>query len=100
LVPESQKSLDSGTGTNREFGTIRLLLSEAASKHLTDTGHECFIVLSKVLRGVEEPATMGRWAISLVPCSMAQAQAVCNVALGSYTARPLTERQKVARNGK
>jgi hypothetical protein len=80
--------------------TTRILLSEAASKHLTDAGHECLLVAHRVMRGVEEPETMGRWAISLVPCSMAQARAACNVALGSHTARPLTERQKAARIAK
>jgi hypothetical protein len=78
----------------------RLLLSAAVSKHLTDAGHECFLVVHRVMRGVEEPETMGRWALHLIPCSLKDAQAACNVAFGTHTARPLTERQKMARIAK
>ncbi len=83
-----------------QAGTVRLLLSERASQALTDAGHECFIVAHRVMRGTEEPETMGRWALHLIPCSLKDAQAACNVALGSHIAKPITERQKLARIAK
>lgn len=81
LVPESQIPLESGTGTNHESGTVRILLSEQASRHLTATGERAFVVASRVMR-TEEPETLGRWALHLIPCEIAAANAAVGVALG------------------
>jgi len=68
-------------------GHTRILLSEAASRHLDATGERCFIVASRAMRGTEEPQTMGRWALHLVPCSIADANAAVRVATGQSTER-------------
>jgi hypothetical protein len=65
----------------------RILLSEQASRHLTETGERCFIVTSRAMRGAEEPATMGRWALWLVPCSIQQADAAVRIATGQSLER-------------
>jgi hypothetical protein len=93
LVPESQKSLDSGTGTNREIGTDRndplatpglkrILLSEAASKALTESGEECFAIVAKQ----SWPADPKRWAIYLLPVSLRVANDATAVLLGKARA--------------
>lgn len=60
----------------------RILLSESASRHLDATSEEVFVVVSRVMRGTEEPATMGRWALRLVPCTTSQAADALRVAQG------------------
>ena len=66
---------------------LRILLSEAASKHLTATGERCFIVASRAMRGTEEPDTAGRWAIWLTPCTIEQGNAAVRVATGQSLER-------------
>ena len=61
---------------------IRLLLSADASRHLDATEEGVFLVVHKAMRGVEEPSTAGRWAITLIPCSIHQADSAVRVALG------------------
>ena len=61
---------------------VRILLSETASRHLTETGEHAFIVVSRARRGAEEPETAGRWALWLVPCSIAEADSAVRVARG------------------
>ncbi len=51
-------------------GHVRILLSKAASDALTASGENCFSIVHRVMRGVEEPETAGRWAISLIPAEM------------------------------
>lgn len=82
---------------------IRILLSEAASRHLTATGEHAFIVASRAMRGVEEPDTAGRWALWLVPCSITTADAAVRVARGLTTERkqrlkPATTTTKPSKN--
>lgn len=73
---------------------IKILLSEQASRHLDATGERAFIVASRAMRGTEEPETMGRWALHLVPCSIPQADAACRVARGlSKESKPRTPPQ-------
>lgn len=66
---------------------VRILLSKAASDHLTATGERAFIVIHKVMRGVEEPDTIGRWALTLHPCSVETSNAARRVALGESKER-------------
>jgi hypothetical protein len=63
-------------------GQVRILLSEAASKHLTETGEHAFVAASRVMRGAEEPETAGRWALYLIPCDIPDADAAIRVARG------------------
>jgi hypothetical protein len=62
------------------------LLGPTASQALTDAEGECFLVVSKSMRGTEEPLTMGRWVLHLIPCSLALAQAASDVAQGKLKA--------------
>jgi hypothetical protein len=62
---------------------VRILLSEAASRHLSDTGHPCFAVVS-FDRSDEHS---GRWVIHLLPCSIAEANSAVRVARGISTER-------------
>jgi hypothetical protein len=48
---------------------IRILLSEAASAHLTATGEACFIVIGKA----SHPDDSSRWVIHLQPCDIGTA---------------------------
>jgi hypothetical protein len=74
-------------------GHVRILLSEAASRHLAATGERCFVIASRAMRGAEEPDTMGRWALYLVPCSLADANAAVRVARGiSKESKPRNKR--------
>lgn len=66
---------------------VRILLSEQASRHLDGTGERAFIVVSRAMRGAEEPETRGRWALWLVPCTIAQADAAVRVATGKSSER-------------
>ncbi len=61
---------------------VRILLSEAASKHLTDTGESVFMVIAKATHP-EDPT---RWVIHLVPIPKAQADGASRVALGTHKA--------------
>lgn len=85
-VSQCQNSLDSDSDTPHDAaavaGVVRILLSEAASRHLTATGERAFIVASRVMRGAEEPETMGRWALHFIPCDIVAANAAVGVALG------------------
>ena len=48
-------------------GQTRILLSDAASRHLEATGEACFVIVSKT-RHPEKP---GRWVIHLAPAPLA-----------------------------
>lgn len=61
----------------------RILLSEAASRHLAATGEKCFVVIDRA----SYPDDPKRWIIYLVPCSIAQADAAVRVAMGQSTER-------------
>lgn len=56
----------------------RILLSEAASRHLSQNGQSCFAVTAKA----SWPDDPTRWVLYLVPCSIAQADAAVRVARG------------------
>ena len=60
----------------------RLLLSEAASRYLSESGEQCFQIISKA----SWPACPDRWAILVAPVPMAVAVAACNVILGTHKA--------------
>lgn len=64
-------------------GQTRILLSEAASRHLSDQGAECFQIVTKAMH----PDKAGRWVIHLVPCSLKTARAAEGVLLGTHSAR-------------
>jgi hypothetical protein len=57
---------------------IRILLSEAASRHLTETGEKCFAVIGKA----SHPDNPARWILYLMPCDIPTADAACRVARG------------------
>jgi hypothetical protein len=94
LVPQSHKSLDCGSGTNRDCetgenadplampGVTRLLLSERASAVLLEAG-ECFTIVGKG----SYPDQPGRMAVYLQAVPMATAAAACGVIAGTHTAR-------------
>lgn len=60
----------------------RILLSQAASDHLSATGESAFVVIGKA----SLPDDPGRWVIHCVPLDMKTATAACNVALGTHRA--------------
>jgi hypothetical protein len=60
----------------------RILLSEAASDHLTATGESAFLIVGKA----SHPDDPRRWVIHLLPLDMKAATAACNVALGTHRA--------------
>jgi hypothetical protein len=57
---------------------MRILLSEAASRHLTEAGGDAFLVVGRA----SYPDDPSRWILHIVPCDMATASAACEVALG------------------
>lgn len=61
----------------------RILLSEAASRHLSATGENCFAVVGKA----SWPDNPARWVLYLLPCSIAQADSAVRVARGLSTER-------------
>lgn len=61
----------------------RILLSEAASKALTETGESAFVVIGKA----SHPSDPSRWVIHLLPVTMATATDAIAVAQGQATAR-------------
>ena len=63
-------------------GQSRILLSDAASRHLTESGEECFAIVSKA-RHPEKP---GRWVIHLAPAPLATARQAEGVLLGTHRA--------------
>jgi hypothetical protein len=60
----------------------RLLLSESASRYLSESGEQCFQILAKG----SWPACPGRWVILIAPVPMAVAVAASNVILGTHKA--------------
>ncbi len=68
-----------------QAGTVRLLLSEAASRHLSAAGETCFVIVHRVMR-CEEPGTAGRYAIHLLPVPLEVARAAEAVAMGKARA--------------
>ena len=64
--------------------SIRILLDQAASDHLTATGGSAFVVVGKA----SLPDDPGRWALHLVACPMATAAAACEIALGQRKPGP------------
>ena len=63
-------------------GVTRILLSEAASRHLTESGEECFAIVSRQ----SWPADPKRWAIYLLPVSLRTANDATAVLLGKARA--------------
>lgn len=61
----------------------RILLSEAASRHLDAIGEDCFVVTS-FDRSDERS---GRWVLHLIPCTLGQANSAVRVATGQSTER-------------
>ena len=61
----------------------RILLSQAASRHLSATGERAFVVVS---RG-SYPDSAGRWVMHLLPCDVTAANAAVRVALGQSAER-------------
>ncbi len=61
---------------------LKILLSQAASDHLTATGEAAFMVIGRA----SHPDDPARWVIHLVPVDMKAATAACNVALGTHRA--------------
>jgi hypothetical protein len=72
-------------------GQTRILLSEAASRHLSDIGADCFRIVSKA-RHPEQP---GRWVIHLAPCPLAIARQAEGVLFGTHRAVKIKAAPKV-----
>lgn len=72
---------------------IRLLLSETASRYLSETGEAAFAVVHRAMRP-EEPGTSGRWVITLLPCTNIQADAAVRVARGLPRAVKISQRKQ------
>ena len=68
---------------NNNWQHTRILLSEAASKHLEATGNTCFIVASMD----KSDERSGRWVLHLVPSTYASANAAVRVATGQSAER-------------
>ena len=66
-------------------GITRILLGPTASKHLTESGAECFAIVGKV----PWPGDASRWAIYLLPVPLAGANAATSVLLGTHRAAPI-----------
>jgi hypothetical protein len=64
---------------------IRILLSKAASDHLTASGESCFAVIGRA----SYPDDPSRWVLHLQPCDIATADNAVAVAQGRATARRL-----------
>jgi hypothetical protein len=58
--------------------SIRILLGQRASDHLTATGESAFLVIGKA----SHPDDPSRWILHLVPVPMATASAACEIAMG------------------
>ena len=58
--------------------SIRILLGQRASDHLSATGEAAFLVIGKA----SLPDDPSRWVIHLLPVPMATASAACEIALG------------------
>jgi len=56
----------------------RLLLSEAASRYLSESGESAFVIVGKATY----PATPGRWAVFLQPCPIPLAKDACDLVMG------------------
>jgi hypothetical protein len=68
---------------------IRILLSEAASKHLEGTGETCFRIIAADMSN-EHP---GRFVIHLAPCSLGVARQAEGVLLGTHRAVKIKARE-------
>lgn len=73
LIPEFLKPSKADPGE-----PVRILLSEAVSRHLTATGESAFVVIGKA----SLPDNPGRWALHLVPVDLQLACQACEVATG------------------
>lgn len=74
-------SLDTGLRTSPDSGDLRIALSKAASKALSDCG-DAFLIIG---RGTHEHAP-GRMVIHVVAVPKEQADAACRVAMGEARA--------------
>ena len=95
LLPQSHKSLDCGSGSNREFETrenadplkqpriVRIRLSEAASAALAAVGEGAFAVACQG----SYPDSAGRWVILSAPIAWQAAKDASDVLLGRATAK-------------
>jgi hypothetical protein len=90
VVPLSRISIDTGLRDNPdpiESEPIRILLSEATSRHLTETEESVFVVAAKA----PHPDDPKRWILYLVPTSIPLADAAARVARGlSRESKPRT----------
>ncbi len=75
-------------------GQTRILLSESASRHLTQAGEGAFVIASKAVH----PDMPGRWVIHLVPVDFKTACAAAGVIAGTHTARRSVPRTTKAAN--
>ena len=75
-------------------GPIRVLLSRAASDLLTASGERAFSIVHQVMRGAEEPQTMGRWEITLSPIDWQAARDAASVLVGTASAKRVRSPQK------
>jgi len=94
LVPQSHKSLDCGSGTNRDFetgkeidplaqsGIVRIRLSEAASAALAAVSEGAFAIACQG----SYPDSGGRWVIHAAPIGWQTAIDAGNVLVGSHRA--------------
>lgn len=60
---------------------IQVLLDCEQSEILSDCGTDVFVVIHRARR-TEQPDINGRWIMSIVPCSISQANAAVRVARG------------------
>lgn len=72
------------------LGQTRILLSEAASRHLDATGEDYFMIASKA----KSPDVVGRWVIHLAPCPLKVARQAEGVLLGTHRAVKLPTSSK------
>lgn len=72
---------------------IRILLSKSASDALTNAGESSFVIVSKAMRGTDEPETAGRREITLAPADWITARDACAVLLGEKRAAKLSQKK-------
>jgi hypothetical protein len=71
---------------------IRILLSEAASAHLTAAGESCFAVIGRQ----SHPGDVSRWILHLIPCDIATADSAVAVAKGTKRSIEISKAKKLS----
>jgi len=66
-------------------GQSRILLSEAASRHLDTTGEQCFRIVCKA----HLPDRSDRWLVILAPVPLSIARQAESILFGTHIARPI-----------